>query len=90
MLSLQIMTDEIVLDIFIQFLEDLVWFYEGLLSEEEHHQFEITPLMKMAVFWDVALCCLAKIDRRFGVAYCLHNQGATFQKTAIFILVVKT
>jgi hypothetical protein len=30
---------------------------------------------KMAVFWDVALCSLAYIDRRFRGHYCLHNHG---------------
>jgi hypothetical protein len=28
----------------------------------------------MAVFWDVAPCSLAEIDRRFRGAYCLHHQ----------------
>jgi hypothetical protein len=39
--------------------------------------------------------CLLEIDRRFRGAYCLHHrvtaytrlQGATFHKTAIFILI---
>jgi peptidoglycan/LPS O-acetylase OafA/YrhL len=43
--------------------------------------------LKMAVFWKVALRSLVKIDRRFGDAYCLHHQGATSRKTAVFILV---
>jgi hypothetical protein len=30
--------------------------------------------MKMTVFWDVALCSLVEIDRRFRGAYCLHHQ----------------
>jgi hypothetical protein len=29
--------------------------------------------MKMAVFWDVAPCSLAEIDRRFRRTYCLHH-----------------
>jgi hypothetical protein len=29
----------------------------------------------MSVFWDVVLCSLIDIDRRFGDAYCLHHQG---------------
>jgi hypothetical protein len=29
--------------------------------------------MKMAVFWDVALCNLVDIGRSFRGAYCLHN-----------------
>jgi hypothetical protein len=29
----------------------------------------------MTVFWDVALCILVEIERRFRGAYCLHNQG---------------
>jgi hypothetical protein len=54
--------------------------------------------MKMDVFWEVALYSLVDIDRRFRGAYCLFHQdyeslrvmelqGATSQKTAIFILV---
>jgi hypothetical protein len=31
--------------------------------------------MKMTDFWDVAPCNLIEIYRRFGGAYCLHNQG---------------
>jgi hypothetical protein len=31
--------------------------------------------MKMTVVWDVVLCCLVEIDRRFRGAYCLHHQG---------------
>jgi hypothetical protein len=29
----------------------------------------------MTVFWDIAPCSLADIDRRFTGAYCLHHQG---------------
>jgi hypothetical protein len=29
--------------------------------------------MKMAVFWDVALCSLVEVYRRFRGACCLHN-----------------
>jgi hypothetical protein len=31
--------------------------------------------MKMKVFWDIAPCSLAGVDRRFSRAYCVHNQG---------------
>jgi hypothetical protein len=31
--------------------------------------------MKMAVFWDVALCNLVDTDQSFREAYCLHHQG---------------
>jgi hypothetical protein len=31
--------------------------------------------MKFRAFWDVAPCSLIGEDRRFRVAYCLHNQG---------------
>jgi hypothetical protein len=31
--------------------------------------------MKVTVFWDVALCSLVEIDRRFRSAYCLHYQA---------------
>jgi hypothetical protein len=43
--------------------------------------------MKMDVFWDVASYSLIDTDRRFRGAYCLHHQGATSQKAAIFKLV---
>jgi hypothetical protein len=31
--------------------------------------------MKMTVFWDIALCNLIKVDRRFKGAYCHHHQS---------------
>jgi hypothetical protein len=31
--------------------------------------------MKMAVFWDVALCSLAETYQCFRGAYCLHHHG---------------
>jgi len=31
--------------------------------------------MKMTVFWDIALCCLVEIERRFRGAYCLQHEG---------------
>jgi hypothetical protein len=31
--------------------------------------------LKMAVFWDAALCSLIEINRHFRGAYCLHRQG---------------
>jgi hypothetical protein len=30
--------------------------------------------MKMTAFWNIALCSLVKVDRRFRAAYCLHHQ----------------
>jgi hypothetical protein len=38
---------------------------------------ELRPnvIMKMAVFWDVAPCCLTEIYRHFKCAYCLHREG---------------
>jgi hypothetical protein len=30
---------------------------------------------KMTVFWDVAPCSLAEVDRRFRGVYCLCHQG---------------
>jgi hypothetical protein len=41
--------------------------------------------MKMAVFWVLAPCRLVWVYRRFRGLYCLHHQGATTQKTAIFM-----
>jgi hypothetical protein len=31
--------------------------------------------MKVTAFWDMALCSLVEVDRRFRGAYCLHRQG---------------
>jgi hypothetical protein len=31
--------------------------------------------MKMAVFWDVALCSLVEIDLSFKGAHCFHHQA---------------
>jgi hypothetical protein len=32
-------------------------------------------IMKMMAFWDIALCGLFEVNRRFRGAYCLHHQG---------------
>jgi hypothetical protein len=37
-------------------------------------------------FWVVMSCSLVEVYRRFRGVCCLHHQGATTQKTAIFIL----
>jgi hypothetical protein len=50
-------------------------------------QFLIARSYKTAVSWYAAPCSLVDTDRRFRGAYYLHHQGATPQKTAIFILV---
>jgi hypothetical protein len=39
--------------------------------------------MKMTVFWDVAPCSLAEVDRRFRGAYCLY-QGDHPEPSASF------
>jgi hypothetical protein len=31
--------------------------------------------MKMTALWDIALCSLIEVDRRFRNAHCLNNQG---------------
>jgi hypothetical protein len=31
--------------------------------------------MKMTAVWDIALCILVEVDRRFTGAYCLHRYG---------------
>jgi hypothetical protein len=31
--------------------------------------------LKMAAFWDIALCSLAEVDRRFRDVYCFHHKG---------------
>jgi hypothetical protein len=38
----------------------------------------------MAVFWVVAPCSMVEVYQRFRGSCCLHHQGATTQKTAIF------
>jgi hypothetical protein len=35
----------------------------------------ISLKMKMRVFWDIAPCSLAGVDRRFRCSYCVHHQG---------------
>jgi hypothetical protein len=45
-----------------------------------------TLLLKIAVFWVVAPCSLVEVYQRFRGPCCLQRQGATTQKTAIFIL----
>jgi hypothetical protein len=34
--------------------------------------------MKVRAFWDIALCSLVGVDRRFRGAYCLHDEGDNF------------
>jgi hypothetical protein len=40
----------------------------------------------MAVFWVVAPCSVVEVHQRFRGPFCLHHQGATTQKTVIFVL----
>jgi hypothetical protein len=44
--------------------------------------------LKMTDFWDDVACSLVESDQCFRNAYCLH-QGATSQKTVIFMLATK-
>jgi hypothetical protein len=37
--------------------------------------FKVNHKFKIRVFWDIVPCSLVGVDRRFGVAYCLHHQG---------------
>jgi hypothetical protein len=37
--------------------------------------------MKMTVIWDVALCSLAEVYRRFRGAYCLHHHRPDVHNT---------
>jgi hypothetical protein len=41
----------------------------------ERYQVLTKASMKFKVFWDIALCSLVRVDRRFRVAYCLHYQN---------------
>jgi hypothetical protein len=46
----------------------------------------------MTAFWNIALCSLVEVDRRFKGAYCLHHQddnGAISQNAVIFIIYFK-
>jgi hypothetical protein len=43
--------------------------------------------MKVAVFWVVAPCSLVEIARRFGGAYCLHNQIDEYAARNFFFVV---
>jgi hypothetical protein len=42
----------------------------------EFMRFQVfTPAsMKIIAFWDIASGSIIEVDRRFGGAYCLHNQ----------------
>jgi hypothetical protein len=33
-------------------------------------------IMKMTAFYNITLCSLAEVDRRFRRAYCLHQQSS--------------
>jgi hypothetical protein len=52
----------------------------------EENGFEVLTavITKMTVFWVVAPCSLVEVTQRFRGPCCLHHQGATTQKTAIF------
>jgi hypothetical protein len=43
-----------------------------------------SSFFKMAVFWDVALCSLVKVDRRFRGACSLYHQGSTSETSVSF------
>jgi hypothetical protein len=45
-----------------------------LVSEISHPVGKHELWTKIRTFWDVALCSLIGIDRRFRGAYCLHHQ----------------
>jgi hypothetical protein len=38
-------------------------------------QFLTVASMKMAAFWNIALCSVVEVDRRFRCAYSFHYQG---------------
>jgi hypothetical protein len=46
-------------------------------------QFLTSAGMKMTAFWNMVLCTLAEVDRRFISAYCLHHQDVSFYETAL-------
>jgi hypothetical protein len=47
----------------------------------EHHdhgvrfQVHTAASAKMTAFWDISMCSLVKVDRRFSAVYCLYHQG---------------
>jgi hypothetical protein len=49
----------------------------SLTKYKEQVRFQVLTAtnLQMTVFWDVALCCVVEIDRRFEGVYCLHHQG---------------
>jgi hypothetical protein len=38
--------------------------------------------MEIIALWDIALCSLVEVDRRFGGGYCLHHQGGVPETSA--------
>jgi hypothetical protein len=43
----------------------------------ERFQVLTAACMKMTIFWDVALCSLVEISRRFESSYCWHYQNSS-------------
>jgi hypothetical protein len=37
-------------------------------------------VQKRSIFWDITLCSLLKVNRRFGGTHCLHLQGRQVSK----------
>jgi hypothetical protein len=44
-------------------MEGLVCFHEGVIREQKYIHIKVTPLMMLAVFWDVGQGFLAEIYR---------------------------
>jgi hypothetical protein len=48
----------------------------------------ISEEMKTAVFWDVVLCSLVDINRRFRGVYCLHHRGVVLLYDFVIIRIL--
>jgi hypothetical protein len=66
---------------------DINWTLPNIITYVNAVGFEVLAAVstKMAVFWVVVPCSLVEVYRRFGGPCCLHHQGATTQKTAIYV-----
>jgi hypothetical protein len=52
------------------------------LCVQDRHvfDFKIGKNLKMIAFWDIPLCTVIEVNRRFRGAYCVHQQGETTRR----------